>query len=156
MMADVKERDLYVTDIFLTHTHRDHIAVLPKLVNGVGRPMVWVNEREPFSEGKAFAAGTTFQVDDLFIETRLTDGHSPGGTSYIISGLDEPVAIVGDSLFCCSQGGASSNYATALANNRLKLLSLRRNTIVCPGHGPMSTIGEEQDHNPFFPEFKNA
>ena len=90
----------------------------------------------------------------LRLETRLTSGHSVGGITYVVSGLARPVAVVGDALFAGSMGGGMVSYADALANNRRHILSLPDPTVVCPGHGPLSTVGEEKQHNPFFPEFQ--
>jgi hydroxyacylglutathione hydrolase len=80
----------------------------------------------------------------------LTNGHSPGGTSYVVHGLQHPVAVVGDSLFAGSMGGAPNDYQKALRNNLEKLLSLPEDTLVCPGHGPLTTVANEREHNPFF------
>src|SRR5439155_1351332 len=57
---------------------------------------------------------------------------------------------VGDSLFAGSMGGGNVSYDDALRNNLEKILTLRDETIICPGHGPMTTVGEEKQHNPFF------
>jgi glyoxylase-like metal-dependent hydrolase (beta-lactamase superfamily II) len=73
--------------------------------------------------------------------------------SYIIDGLSSPVAIVGDAIFAGSMGGGMVSFADALNTNREKLMTLSEETIICPGHGPMSTIAEEKLYNPFFPEF---
>jgi len=112
-----------------------------------------VHEREASSVAgaKSIQAGHRFQLGNLSIEARLTDGHSPGGCSYVISGLERPVAIVGDSIFCLSQGGAPADrFETALRNNRREILSLPDETVLCPGHGPMTTVAFEKAHNPFF------
>ncbi len=87
---------------------------------------------------------------NLDIETRLTWGHSPGGTTFVVNGLAHPIAIVGDSLFAGSMGGGGVSYPDAVKNNREKILTLPNDTIICPGHGPMTTVGEEKEHNPFF------
>ena len=79
-----------------------------------------------------------------------------GGTTYAVSGLARPVAVVGDAMFAGSMGGGKVSYADALRTNREHILSLPDETIVCPGHGPMSSVGEEKGHNPFFPEFKGT
>ncbi|MNU11005.1 putative metallo-hydrolase [compost metagenome] len=50
-------------------------------------------------------------------------------------------------------GGGVVSYEDALANNRREVFSLPDETIVCPGHGPLTTIGLEKQHNPFYPEF---
>ena len=70
--------------------------------------------------------------------------------TYVIEGLKRPVAIVGDSLFAGSMGGGSVSYEDALQNNLKKILTLPDETMLCPGHGPMTTVGEEKVHNPFF------
>jgi glyoxylase-like metal-dependent hydrolase (beta-lactamase superfamily II) len=61
-----------------------------------------------------------------------------------------PVAIVGDSLFAGSMGGAPNAFRLALENNRNKILSLPPETLICPGHGPLTTVELERRHNPFF------
>src|SRR5437879_11457059 len=53
-----------------------------------------------------------------------------------------------DSLFAGSMGGGSVSYEDAMRNNLEKILSLPDETIICPGHGPMTTVGEEKVHNP--------
>jgi glyoxylase-like metal-dependent hydrolase (beta-lactamase superfamily II) len=99
---------------------------------------------EPIEEGKRFRLG------NLQIDTRLTWGHSPGGMTYVVTGLARPIAIAGDSLFAGSMGGGNVSYRDALQNNLEKILTLPDETIICPGHGPMTTVGEEKRHNPFF------
>ena len=45
------------------------------------------------------------------------------------------------------------SYSDALQTNRDKIMTLPEATILCPGHGPMTSVGEEKQNNPFFPEF---
>jgi len=73
--------------------------------------------------------------------------------TYVIEGLETPIAVVGDAMFAGSMGGGMVSYADALQTNRDKIMTLPDETILCPGHGPMTTVGEEKRHNPFFPEF---
>ena len=94
--------------------------------------------------------GDQFRLCKLRIEARLTNGHSPGGTSYVIDGLQAPAVIVGDSLFAGSMGGAPNEYQKALRNNTEKILSLPLETLICPGHGPLTTVANERKNNPFF------
>ncbi|MGE9296459.1 MAG: MBL fold metallo-hydrolase, partial [Puniceicoccales bacterium] len=61
-----------------------------------------------------------------------------------------PVAIVGDALFAGSIGGVRANYHGALKMIRERVLSLPGETILCPGHGPITTVAEELQHNPYF------
>ena len=77
-----------------------------------------------------------------------------GGLTYVITGLARPVAIVGDALFAGSMGGGVVSYADALETNRREIFTLPDDTVICPGHGPMTSVAEEKHHNPFYPEFK--
>ncbi len=47
-------------------------------------------------------------------------------------------------------GGGGISYETVLQTNRKKILSLPGQTILCPGHGPLTTVAEQKIHNPFF------
>ena len=135
--------------ILLTHTHGDHILELDRLKEKTGAP-AFVGNREPIDGAETFAEGREFQCGALHIGTRLTWGHSPGGITYIIRGLEKPVAIVGDAVFASSMGGGGISYPDALRTNREQILTLPDATVLCPGHGPLTTVGEEKMHNPFF------
>ncbi len=145
-----QEKDLQVTSIFLTHTHNDHIADLARLVKGLGNPEAFSNRAEPWPSTTQFSEGKTFTIGNLQVETRTTSGHSAGGTTYYITGLQRPVAVVGDALFAGSMGGGLVSFQDAWKNNLNKILTLPDNTVICPGHGPMTSVAEEKKHNPFF------
>jgi glyoxylase-like metal-dependent hydrolase (beta-lactamase superfamily II) len=51
-------------------------------------------------------------------------------------------------------GGGMISYQDALRTNRGKIMALPDDSVLCPGHGPLTTVGEEKKHNPFFPEFR--
>jgi glyoxylase-like metal-dependent hydrolase (beta-lactamase superfamily II)/lambda repressor-like predicted transcriptional regulator len=150
MIAFAEENDLDVGAVYLTHTHGDHIAELDRVLDAFGGPHAFVSELEPVAGAAPIDPDHTSQIGALSLETRHTWGHSPGGHTYLIGGLDRPVAIVGDALFAGSMGGGVVSYPDALATNRAHLFTLPDNTVVCPGHGPLSSIGEERRHNPFF------
>jgi glyoxylase-like metal-dependent hydrolase (beta-lactamase superfamily II) len=137
--------------IFLTHTHRDHVAAVPVLRAAFPEATLHGPRSEPFAGAFGVGEGDCFEYGSLKIEARLTNGHSKGGTSYRVSGLTNPLAMVGDALFAGSQGGVpEAQYAHALEVNRAQLLSLAPETILCSGHGPLSTVGHEQRWNPFY------
>jgi hydroxyacylglutathione hydrolase len=140
---------LNVQLILLTHAHADHIADLPRLREET-RGEVFAPAREPVPGAEPIEEGKRFRLGNLRIDTRLTCGHSQGGMTYVVTGLTHPIAIVGDSLFAGSMGGGNVSYQDALRNNLEKILTLPDETIICPGHGPMTTVGEEKQHNPFF------
>lgn len=148
------ENGLTLEAIFITHTHNDHIAALDRLRATTGQPAVWSRDAEPWPGTETFGAGRIFEMAGLRIETRSTTGHSRGGTSYVVTGLSSPLAVVGDALFAGSMGGGMVSYEDALRTNRAELLTLPGETVVCPGHGPLTTISQERRFNPFFPETK--
>jgi glyoxylase-like metal-dependent hydrolase (beta-lactamase superfamily II) len=149
MLQRIDEKKLNVKLILLTHAHPDHVADLRRLRKATGAP-VYISELEAEEAVDAIAEGKRFRSGSLEIEARLTSGHSPGGMTYVVTGLSRPVAVVGDSIFAGSMGGGNVSYEDALRNNREKILTLPEETIICPGHGPMTTVGEEKAHNPFF------
>ncbi len=149
MVRFAKHHKLDVQLILLTHAHADHVADLPRLREETGGD-VFAPAREPVPGAALIEEGKRFRLGNLRIDTRLTWGHSQGGMTYVVTGLAHPVAIVGDSLFAGSMGGGNVSYDDALRNNLEKILTLRDETIICPGHGPMTTVGEEKQHNPFF------
>ena len=149
MVRFAKHHKLQVQLILLTHAHPDHVADVPALREETGAD-VFTPAREAVPGAEPIEEGKKFRLGDLQIDTRLTWGHSRGGMTYVVTGLPRPVAIVGDSLFAGSMGGGNVSYRDALQNNLEKILTLPDETIICPGHGPMTTVGEEKQHNPFF------
>lgn len=149
MLRLVSKKKLNVKMILLTHAHSDHVADLPRLREETGA-QVFISSREAIPGAEPFEEGKQFRLGTLDIDTRLTWGHSRGGMTYVVTGLARKVAIVGDSLFAGSMGGGNVSYENAIKNNLEKILALPDETIICPGHGPMTTVGEEKQHNPFF------
>lgn len=150
MMEKLHELGLTLKYLFLTHTHPDHVADVATL----NAPEVLVSKNEPYGGAETFTPGASWDLGGLTIESRSTWGHSKGGTTYVVSGLAQPVAVVGDALFASSMGGGIVSYADALVTNRREIFSLPSDTVIAPGHGPLTTVGEEKAHNPFYPEFK--
>jgi hydroxyacylglutathione hydrolase len=149
MVKLATKEDLSIKLILLTHTHPDHVADLPRLREETGAE-IFAPEREPVPGAATIEEGKKFRVGKIDIEARLTWGHSPGGITFVATGLARPIAIVGDSLFAGSMGGGTVSYKDAVRNNLEKILTLPDETIICPGHGPMTSVGEEKKHNPFF------
>ena len=138
-----------LSQLFLTHTHGDHVAAYEELIES---PIpVMTPEHEPYGEAEPVRHGQVFDLAGYRIEARETSGHSPGGMTYRIEGLGVPVALVGDAIFCRSMGKVPADrYRAAMQMIETEILSLPDETILCPGHGPLTTVGFEKQHNPFF------
>lgn len=149
MLAVMEKEKLKVTSLLLTHTHGDHILDLDRLKEKTGAP-AYVCEKEALEGAESFAPGRSFFIGGLAVETRWTWGHSPGGITYLIRGLSVPVAVVGDAIFAGSMGGGGVSYEDALRSNRENIFTLPEETILCPGHGPLTTLAEQKRVNPFF------
>ncbi len=141
--------------ILLTHTHPDHIADLAKLTSATGAK-AFVSKLEKFDGAETFDAGKQFKVGNLVINTRQTSGHARGGITYAVDGLARRLAVVGDAIFAGSMGGGLVSYEEALRTNCEQIFTLPDDTILCSGHGPLTTVGEEKLHNPFYPQFQKA
>lgn len=155
LLKAAEARKLTIELILVTHTHHDHIMCLAPLMQATGAP-AYASELEPAKGAATLKGGQRFQVGSLSIEARRTTGHSRGGTSYVATGLEKPLVVVGDALFAGSMGGGVVSYEDALANNRREIFTLPDETVICPGHGPLTTVGLEKRHNPFYPEFNPA
>ena len=152
-MLDVISWDrLRLKYIFITHTHDDHIADLKRLAEAAPQAEVWSHRDAPVDHPGAhtFDEGVHFHVGELDIKTLLTSGHAPGQTTFFVTGLSWPLAVVGDSLFASSVGGSPTHFAEQLRHDREKIFTLPRDTVIAPGHGPLTTLSQEKKHNPVF------
>jgi hydroxyacylglutathione hydrolase len=150
ILDTVAAENLTLRYVFLTHTHDDHIADLPRLASTGAE--VWASELEPapIAGARTFQENAHFHLGEIAIKTLFTWGHSPGQTSFFVTGLAWPLAIVGDSLFAASMGGGVVSYEAQYRNNRQKLMKLPLDTVFACGHGPLTTLKQERKHNPFF------
>ncbi len=149
-VLEIIEREkLNPVGIFLTHSHADHIHALADLRRELAVE-AWSSEFEPVRGTNTFRPGDLFNAGCHFIRTRHTPGHSSGGATFVIESKTVNAAIVGDALFAGSIGGIRQNYPDALATIRREILGLDDSTILCPGHGPLTTVALEKINNPFF------
>ncbi|MEM9446164.1 MAG: MBL fold metallo-hydrolase [Verrucomicrobiota bacterium] len=149
MLDLISSENLQLTHIFLTHTHGDHIFELDRMTEKTGA-IAHVNVKEKIPGATTFNFGKHFELDSVTIRTLQTTGHSIGGTTYVLEGLSKKLAIVGDAIFAGSMGGGMISYEDALEANQSQILTLPDETLLCPGHGPITQVGLEKQHNPFF------
>jgi len=146
----LESHHLKLSAICVTHTHGDHIAILDEVMAAY-HPRLYAPRNEPATKATLIGEGTEIQVGRLQGKALLTDGHSAGHLSYIVTSPEWPasVAVVGDALFAGSMGGGAVSYQRLRQNVQTKLLTLPPATLLCPGHGPITTVEEEDKHNPF-------
>lgn len=148
----VRENGLELQHLFITHGHEDHVAALAAL-----------RERFPKARLHRSAASAPPQernrandfihLGSLRITNRATPGHAADGVTYIIGTWPEDapaVAIVGDTVFA---GSLATGFVSTDQLKRAvqeQIFSLPAETLLCPGHGPLTTVAEERANNPFF------
>ena len=149
----VARADMQVTHILLTHGHGDHVGALDAVADAT-RAQVCGCQRD-FGLMRSRSRWVTEQVDEGW-QTRIGEldvtalslpGHTAGGIGYYTA----PVVFSGDALFAGSLGGAMGTaYFEQIRIVRDKVLSLPGETIVFPGHGPITSVAQELEHNPYF------
>ncbi len=130
-------------DILITHSHHDHVAGLSGL-RDIAASVAGAEGGEPLHAGAEITRG------QLRIRVIALPGHCDGALGYIVEGLELPLCITGDALFAGSMGGCPpGGYQAALGSLREHVMSLPRETVVLPGHGPATNVGSESRGNPF-------
>jgi hydroxyacylglutathione hydrolase len=134
---------------FLHEAELYNLRNMPVAARNYGFPEPEIPEVDGF-----LVPGETLAVGQLVFEIRLTDGHAPGNITLYLAGKDTDTghAIAGDALFAGSIGRTDLYMGSAdmlLHSIRTQLLTLPPETIVYPGHGPQTTIGQEMATNPF-------
>jgi len=146
----VSDNGLKLSALYITHIHGDHIAILDEIVKAY-QPNVFAPKFEPVSGATLIEEGAEFTLGSIKGKALLTDGHSVGHLTYVLtsSQWSAPVAIVGDALFAGSMGGGMISYTNLKKNVQEKILKLSPAALLCPGHGPTTTVQEENNSNPF-------
>jgi glyoxylase-like metal-dependent hydrolase (beta-lactamase superfamily II) len=148
----IDDNGLTLRHLFLTHTHEDHIAAMgavrakfPKLhlhTSAKSAPPQHRNRANDF-----------LHLGSLRLTNRDTPGHAEDGVMYIVGTWpdDAPhVALVGDAIFAGSMGRGNQSWNLARQKVREQIFTLPDETLLCPGHGPLTTVAEEKANNPFF------
>lgn len=144
---------LNLQHLFITHTHGDHVAALEPIRERFPKLRLHTNAKSAPPQHRN-RANDFIHLGSLRITNRETAGHAEDGVTYIVGNFPEDapnLAVVGDAVFAGSIGGAPGKGGPTRQAIREQILTLPDATLVCPGHGPLTTIGEQKAANPFFP-----
>ncbi len=169
VLALLAKHNLKVEQIVITHAHIDHVGGAMKLRAATGAPILlnqndqallkmldvqaaWIGMKDPgkVEIDRSIGDGDTVQAGPLLAEVIFTPGHTEGSVCLYFS--TEKKLIAGDTLFAGSigrtdlPGGSMQKIIKSIHD---KVLALPDDTVVVPGHGPITTIGEERENNPF-------
>ena len=169
IMAILQRHHLTVKQILITHAHIDHIAGAARLKQLTGAPILynprdlplvkmmdvqasWLGMPTPevHAPDDTLEEGRVIAITGLSGNILATPGHTQGSVCLHLPAQD--VLIAGDTLFAGSVGRTDlpgGDTRTLIRSINDKLLTLPDETIVVPGHGPNTTIGEERASNPF-------
>lgn len=148
----VEENGLQLKHLFITHTHEDHIAGMGAVREKFPTIRIHTNSKSSPPQHRN-RANDCIHLGSLRITNRETTGHAEDGVTYLIGNWPEDaphVAIVGDAIFAGSIGRGNQSWDLARQSVREQIFSLPAETLICPGHGPLTTVAEEKATNPFF------
>jgi hydroxyacylglutathione hydrolase len=152
ILRSVKEAKLKIKLIVITHGHGDHTGAIDQIKQATGASIA-IHSSDAGALDSQYRAdlllkgGDSVDLGDLHFFVIHTPGHSPGG----ICLYGHKVLFCGDTLFNYSIGRTDLGGSTSQLLNSIitKLMILPDDTVVYPGHGPATTIGEERRGNPF-------
>ncbi len=165
ILSILEKKAAHPAAVLLTHAHFDHITAIADLQKAFPQLPVYVHESDwpmfghPFNQfpGEYSSIGKPANlrpVDEIAREAGQiavipTPGHTPGGVCYYLA--HEKLLLSGDTLFAGSIGRTDfpGGDMTAMLESLKRLMELPDDTLVVPGHGSFTTIGEERRANPY-------
>ena len=170
LKAAAAQYGVIIEKLLVTHGHIDHCGLTGVLAAELGVPIegphpedkFWIDMASsvghqygitgaaPFTPDRWLSGGDTVTVGELTLDVYHCPGHTPGHV--IFHHPESRLAIVGDVLFQGSIGRTDfpkGNHQALIDSIRTQLWPLGDDTAFVPGHGPMSTFGQERRSNPF-------
>ena len=169
VLAILRKHNLEVKQIVVTHAHIDHVGGAMKLRAATGAPILlnqndlvllkmldvqaaWVGMAAPgqVEIDQCVGNADTVQAGSLRANVLHTPGHTEGSICLYFPA--ENKLIAGDTLFAGSIGRTDlpgGSFEKIIRSLHQTVLALPDDTVVVPGHGPLTTIGEERESNPF-------
>ncbi|WP_286951661.1 MULTISPECIES: MBL fold metallo-hydrolase [Aminobacterium] len=173
VIAFLEEQKIHLEWILLTHGHIDHIGGIPMLAPYASKGVAVATEDEKllnnpnlnlsqwmgldfegWNASLLLADSDQIQIGEYTISVIATPGHTPGSICYVVKKHNESLLLSGDTLFARSVGRTDlpGGDSEILALSLRKLTVLPDTMPVLPGHGPETTIGQEREWNPFWPD----
>jgi len=149
VLAVVNENNLKPSSILITHEHSDHAGGLRKLQVVTQAHVIASREAALPSEVRDCTKlddGEEIELGNLRIKILHTPGHTQGSCCYHVS----KAVFAGDTIFAGSIGRGNFSHSSLLESIRDKIFTLDDDVHLFPGHGPITTVGQEKAHNPFF------
>ena len=169
VLALIRKHDLQVKQIVITHAHIDHVGGAMKLRKATGAPVLlnqndyallkmldvqaaWLGMAPPekVEIDQHLGQADTVKAGSLVGQVLHTPGHTEGSICLYFPA--ETMLIAGDSLFAGSIGRTDlpgGSFEKIIHSLHDRVLALPDETVVVPGHGPLTRIGEERESNPF-------
>lgn len=140
-----------ITHLLLTHGHGDHVGAAAEMKRRTGARVYCSAADAGMVTGGVVDEhvddGWRGTVGEVTVSAVALPGHTAGGIAYVADG----VVFSGDALFAGSLGGARGDaYTGQIERVGEKVLSLPAETRIFPGHGPITTVGQELENNPCF------
>jgi len=181
ILAVLESENLSLSCIVNTHAHWDHVGGNRELHERTGAPILLHADEAPalsaagtrarvygceadVSEASGFLKeGDVLNIGAISMKVVDLRGHSAGGLGFVFEGDMESekgpqhvrAVICGDALFAGSIGRTDfpgGDMEVLLENIRSRIFTLPDDTLVLPGHGPLTTVGREKQTNPFLRE----